>query len=103
MAAWHIFEYKKEKKMVHGWMRHGVDFIKVGRTAQIIKIALSFCLDSRYAPTPYFYACKKLLKSWALHFAPCTQFCEINPWCSGQSLLLWRTQVQIPTQTWMCI
>ena len=33
----------------------------------------------RSPPTPYNHACKKLLKSWALCFAPCAQLYKINP------------------------
>ena len=50
----------------------GVDFIKVGRTAQIIEIALSICLDLCSTPTPNFYATKSFLKvgGCALRRAP---------------------------------
>ena len=58
-------------------MRSEVDFIKVGHMAQNIEIAPS--IGALHLCRTIF-ACKKLLKSWALRFTSCTQLYEINPW-----------------------
>ena len=73
-------KYKLPKLQPHrstSFYKHPVvNFIKVGRMAQIIEIALSICaLRLRRTITHV----KSFLKSWVLHFAPCAQLYEIDP------------------------
>ena len=78
--CWNIITNYKGLLLINNISQTGVDFIKVGRKAQIIEIALS----KLYPFAPYTYAqllfYKKLLKSWALSFELHALLYEINPW-----------------------